>query len=154
MKGKIFAVAFAVALLCGCEKEDVYEGASIVYPERGLSGVNLLGLEDNAAIQGYSLYSLSANLKDNAVLMVSITRLDNNDRAIWMCGSSCKGWSVREYDSTDNTQTFVSNQAGLIDIPIQFQYNAGKCLVKIYENNSTVPNKIKNFEWKAACSNQ
>jgi hypothetical protein len=146
---KVKAGAFAGLILISCARDE-YKNAVISYPANGPSGENILAMKDSSVLVGYSLYSLAAELKNNAVLKVTLTRTSDKDRAIWLSISPNSGWHIEDYDSADNSQDFISNKSGLIDVPIQFVYKEGICRLDIYENNAASPNHVINLKWKPA----
>ncbi|MFA7273744.1 MAG: hypothetical protein WC044_07735 [Crocinitomicaceae bacterium] len=140
MKKLAFLLIFAL-ILFSCKKSK-----EITYPTNTASGENLLNL---TVVEIDKDYSIAAMLGKKAKLKIVLTNLspipaNGGMQPIWFYTSE-QGWTVSDY-SSDNTQTFTSNQTGTIDLNITFIINGGSCRIDFYENSEKIT-KTKTFTW-------
>ena len=136
----IFTIAVLLIILnYSCKKE---ERSSITYPITGVYVENVLALADNSILNNTNGYSLCAELGSEAELKIVIINLSGAG-AVWFYGNG-DGWTVGNY--TGNSQQFVSNKDGTLDLEITFENGPGSCRVDFYENSSSVTNS-RSFSW-------
>lgn len=128
-------------ILFSCKKSK-----EITYPTNTASGENLLNLN---VVEIDKDYSIAAMLGKKAKLKIVLTNLspiptNGGMQPIWFYTGE-QGWTVSDY-SSDNTQTFTSNQTGTIDLNITFIINGGYCRIDFYENSEKIT-KTRTFTW-------
>jgi hypothetical protein len=140
MKKLAFLLIFAL-ILFSCKKRK-----EITYPTSAAFGENLLNLN---VVELDKDYSFAAELGKKAELKIVMTNLspipsNGGMQPIWFYSGE-QGWTVSDY-SSDNTQTFTSNQTGNIDLNLTFIINGGSCKIDFYENSEKIT-KTRTVTW-------
>lgn len=142
---KLFAAFCVFVFLTSCNKE---KREAINYPTNSDYGVNVLALANNTKLDNTITYSLAAELGKKAKLKLIIRNLSTNTNnlspgAVWFYGDNT-GWKIDDY--INNSQTFTSNDNGLIDLNILFENSPGVCTIDFYENSENIT-QSKKFYW-------
>ena len=150
---KLFTILGSLVLifsLLQCKKSDTNQDKqlTISYPQTGSWGVNILSLIDGTKLNSTDEYSFSANLHTDATLKVIITNLSVDKKSVWFYNdSSISGWSISDYGTTSNNQTFTSQKTGTLDLQMIFSGSSGSCKIEFYENKLTSPTKSRYLTW-------
>lgn len=140
---KIIAITVIVLFIFSCNKNDV-----ITYGSPTIYGDNLLSLSGQITIS--KPYSFGAKLEKSATLKIILTNLSvqtntSQPLPIWYYNSA-DGWSITNYDFTNNVQTFVNSRTDHIDLQIGFAGTPGVCKIDFYENSNNIT-KTKQITW-------
>lgn len=126
MKGLTLLKTFIICLFfASCDKED----STIIYPESGSYGLNILDKEKTVYKTG--TYSMHAILPKGSTLKVKIK---GDFHWSFDAVSNNTGWEYSSWNS-DNSRTFTSKKTGEIDFKIMLESFAN-------EPNKTYTNKI------------
>ena len=140
-------IVIAMIFFCACKKEK----DEIIYPSKGIYGDNIISLDSTKIISsgnGPPLYnySMRAELPLNTSLKV-IMKNNSAGGAPWSFEMASKtGWSIDNYNTLKNSQQFVAYGQIICDLKMNF-YSSGAAEIWIYENNDTIPTRVKNIHW-------
>jgi hypothetical protein len=150
---KLFAILGSLVIIFSlfqCKKSETSQEKQLIvsYPQTGLWGVNILSLIDSTKLNSTDEYSFSAILQSDATLKVIITNLSVDKKSVWFYDDgSINGWSISDYGTTSNNQTFTSQKTGTLDLQMIFSGSSGSCKIEFYENKSTSPTKSRYLTW-------
>ncbi len=120
--------------------------ASILYPEMGKHGANILSDTHTSLPKGS--YSMAANLKDGSSLRVKV----KGNNWVMEIGQSNTGWDVGDWDPIGYQREFTSNRTGDIDFkitlvnPLPNGPVSDVVIIKVYENESDNATWTKNLK--------
>ncbi len=117
------------------------------YPATTANGLNVLA-PGNTEFQLITRYAFAVNMPDAGRITIKVKRTEG--QGFWsFYPFECYGWSISNYNSSTNEQTFTSNINGeTIDVPFEFVLN-GKAIVEYYYNGSESPSFTKIISWGA-----
>ena len=119
--------------------------ASILYPETGKHGANILSATHTSLPKG--TYSMAAELNEGTTLAVEV----KGNNWVFGIGQTNTGWDVGDWDPIGRQRVFTSNRTGEIDFQIQLRDPlpggpvSDIVVISTFENGSSSPTWVKNL---------
>jgi hypothetical protein len=155
MKPIVFIRVFLVVLAVfpACENEN--EKEEILYPAGGNFGENLLQTDSIAVIASsdwggsVTYYSIRAELPENTSVKLIFKYNTAQSDCVHFLEYTRQGWSMDYVITEERSGTVHLYGYGQVvcEIKVYFTYS-GTAEIEIYENDKTIPSRIKTFSWK------
>lgn len=126
------------------ENTDFEIESKLVYPEKGVNGVNLLTINDTVCEQGN--YSLTIEIPKNDIVAV---RISSNKRSWGFEIFTSKFDECTDYDESDNSRMFTAVGPNKLDLALSINGEKTETGLKrevtfeVFENNMEIPVLVK-----------
>lgn len=148
MKAPIFFALMAVVSLLffvRCSNDDVNLEPVVEYPDSGFNGANILNLHDTIYLCDLGpTYGDGEFNSMKAILPNSSSKVRVEISGIRVAVYNNQGWQTNATPYMYNNYIFETENSISADLKIYF-CGEGNALVKIYENNDSIPVRIKNL---------
>ena len=148
---KTFTAFIVISVLfSSCKKDKEY----ISYPVYGDYGENILQKDslkilssgDASSSSRIHTYSVKALLPIDSYVKL-IFKKKSTGVGVWFYNPSTKiGWAIDEMSNNLKVQKMFAYGQNVCDFKILFTYT-GEADIEIYENNDTIPKRIKRISW-------
>ena len=148
MKSNLILIAAVILLasLSSCKKDNT--DTKIIYPEKGVYGHNILRMDSIEIIStsnpNINNYSLRAELPSGTSLKIYMKKMYGGGN--WTFGGlQSLGWAM-DYNSVNGSVKMYAYGQSVSDADVSF-FGSAVAKIYFYENNDTVPNRIKYISW-------